>query len=171
MPQQNMKCEGTLSHTLLCSCAARAAHCCPTCECSVSVQGVASPSLCGSGTASSVVTATTSSILRTLSLQLQQPLLLPRLLRLLRSSITTRTRTATSARSSVWRFASCTRRAATKHTSQHAFLATSALCATGWHKKIRTTLLAAAVLARLTKRWIQHSSLFLTWNPSPPHVS
>jgi len=103
----------------------------------------------------------------TLPLQLQQPLLLLRLLRRPRSSIMTRIPTATSARSSDMRFAFFTKMAGTKHTSQRAFPVMSALCATGWLKRIRTTLLAVAVPARLMRRWIPRSHSSLVWSHSP----
>jgi len=107
----------------------------------------------------------------TLSLQLQQPLLLPLPLRLHRSSNATSIRTATSARSSELPSAFCGRRDTKSPPLLRAYLAMRTLSATGWRRTIRTTLLAAAVLARLTKQWIQRSPSSLAWNLSPPLVS
>lgn len=107
---------------------------------------------------------------RTCHMQLQQPLRLPRLLRPRRSSITARTRTATSARSSVWPSASCTRKAATKHISQHAFPATCARCAIGWRRKTRTTVLAAAASERRLQSRMQRS-LLRRRRQSSPHLA
>lgn len=107
----------------------------------------------------------------TLPLSLQQPLLILCPLRRLRSSRAMSIPKVTSARSSDMRSAFCAKTAATRRTSQRAFPVTCAQCATGWRRRIRTTLIAAAALARLMKQWIQRLPSFLAWNHSPPLVS